>query len=55
MSWQKKRKRQGKNRYYSLSKKLRREQRSNDTFEVMLSQLTTVLQNPKGERKWPKT
>ena len=40
MSWQKKRKRQGKNRYYSLAKKLRREQRSNDEFEIMLSQLT---------------
>ena len=40
MSWQKKRKRQGKNRYYSLSKKLRREQRSSDDFEIMLSQLT---------------
>jgi len=40
MSWTKKRKLQGKNKYYSLSKKLRREQRSNDDFEVMLSQLT---------------
>ena len=40
MSWQRKRKRQGKNRYYSLAKKLRREQRSSDDFEVMLSQLT---------------
>ena len=40
MSWQKKRKRQGKNRYYSLSRKLRREHRSSDEFEIMLSQLT---------------
>ena len=40
MSWEKRRKRQGKNKYYSLAKKLRREQRSNDEFEIMLSQLT---------------
>ena len=40
MSWKKRRKRQGKNKYYSLAKKLRREQRSNDEFEIMLSQLT---------------
>ena len=40
MSWQKKRKRQGKNKYYSLAKKLRHEERSNDEFEIMLSQLT---------------
>ena len=40
MSWQKKRKRQGKNKYYSLAKKLRREERSSDEFEIMLSQLT---------------
>jgi len=40
MSWKKQRKRQGKNKYYSLSKKLRRQQRSNDEFEIMLSQLT---------------
>jgi len=40
MSWKKQRRLQGKNRYYSLSKKLRREERSNDEFEIMLSQLT---------------
>ena len=40
MSWKKRRKRQGKNKYYSWAKKLRREQRSNDEFEIMLSQLT---------------
>jgi len=40
MSWNKKRRLQGKNKYYSLSKKLRREQRSSDDFEVMLNQLT---------------
>jgi len=40
MSWQKKRKHQGKNRYYSLAKKLRHEERSSDEFEIMLSQLT---------------
>ena len=40
MSWKKQRRLHGKNRYYSLSKKLRREERSNDEFEVMLSQLT---------------
>tara|TARA_R110000737_G_scaffold282010_1_gene288640 strand:+ start:47 stop:412 length:366 start_codon:yes stop_codon:yes gene_type:complete len=40
VSWEKRRKRQGKNKYYSLAKKLRREQRSNDEFEIMLSQLT---------------
>ena len=31
---------EGKNKYYSLSKKLRRENKSNDEFEVMVSQLT---------------
>ena len=40
MSWKKQRRIQGRNKYYSLSKKLRREKRSNDQFEVMLSQLT---------------
>tara|TARA_Y100000296_G_scaffold84005_1_gene116229 strand:- start:704 stop:1084 length:381 start_codon:yes stop_codon:yes gene_type:complete len=40
MGWKKKRKVQGKNKYYSLSKKLRNEQRSNDEFEVTLSRLT---------------
>jgi len=40
MSWQRKRRLQGKNKYYSLAKKLRREQRSSDEFEIMLNQLT---------------
>jgi len=40
MSWKKQRRLQGKNKYYSLSKKLRREERSSDEFEIMLSQLT---------------
>ena len=40
MSWKKQRRLQGKNKYYSLSKKLRRENRSNDEFEVMLNQLS---------------
>ena len=40
MSWKKQRRLQGKNKYYSLAKKLRLENRSNDEFEVMLSQLT---------------
>ena len=37
---EKQRRLQGKNKYYSLSRKLRRESKSNDQFEVMLSQLT---------------
>ena len=40
MSWKKQRNLQGKNKYYSLSKKLRRENRSNDEFEVMVGQLS---------------
>ena len=40
MSWKKQRRLQGKNKHYSLAKKLRLENRSNDEFEVMLSQLT---------------
>ena len=40
MSWKKQRRLQGKNKYYSLSKKLRRESKSNDEFEVMIGQLT---------------
>jgi transcriptional regulator with AAA-type ATPase domain len=40
LSWKKQRRLQGKNKYYSLSKKLRRENKSNDEFEVMVSQLT---------------
>tara|TARA_A100001515_G_scaffold100425_2_gene81268 strand:- start:376 stop:750 length:375 start_codon:yes stop_codon:yes gene_type:complete len=40
MSWKKQRRLHGKNKYYSLSKKLRRESKSNDEFEVMIGQLT---------------
>ena len=40
MSWKRKRRLQGKNKYYSLAKKLRKEQRSSDEFEIMLNQLT---------------
>ena len=41
MSWKKKRKAQeGKNKYYSLSNKLKKESRSHDEFEVMLNNLS---------------
>jgi len=40
MSWKKKRKIHGKNQYYSLSKKLRKESKSNDKFETMLNNLS---------------
>jgi DNA-binding protein Fis len=40
MSFKKQRKLQGIHKHYSLSKKLRREDRSSDDFEVMLSQLS---------------
>ena len=40
MSWKKKKKIQGKNRYYSLSNKLKKENKSHDEFEVMLNNLT---------------
>ena len=40
MSWKKQRRLHGKNKYYSLSKKLRRESKSNDEFEIMIGQLT---------------
>ena len=41
MSWKKKRKTQeGKNKYYSLSNKLKKESRSHDEFEVMLNNLS---------------
>jgi len=40
MAWKKKRKIQGKNRYYSISKKLKKESKSNDEFEVMLNNLS---------------
>ena len=38
--WKRKRKIYGKNKYYSLSRKLRRDDRSNDEFEVMLNSLS---------------
>ena len=38
MTWN--RKRRGKNKDYSVSRKLRKENKSNDEFEVMLSSLT---------------
>jgi len=40
MSWQRKKRIEGKNKNYSLSRKLRREQRSSDEFEVMLNSLS---------------
>ncbi len=40
MPWQKKRKISGKNTYYSVSKKLRKEFKSNEEFEVMLNNLS---------------
>ena len=40
LSWKRQRRLQGKNKNYSLIKKLRLENKSNDEFEVMLSQLT---------------
>jgi len=40
MSWKRKRKIRGKNRYYSISKKLVKEHKSNEEFEVMLNNLS---------------
>ena len=40
MAWNKKKKIQGKNKYYSLSNKLKKENRSHDEFEVMLNNLS---------------
>ena len=40
MSWKRRKTRKGRNTYYSLSNKLRQEKRSNDEFEVMISNLT---------------
>ena len=40
MSWKRKRNRNGRNAHYSIAKKLRRESRSNEEFEIMLSGLT---------------
>ena len=39
MNWNKKKRIQGKNRYYSVSNKLRKENKSHDEFEVMLNNL----------------
>ena len=40
MSWKRKKLRKGRNTYYSLSKKLRQEKKSNDEFETMLGNMT---------------
>lgn len=40
MTWKKKRKHEGKYEHYSLSKKLRRDNKTSDQFEVMLNSLT---------------
>ena len=40
MSWQPKKRRIGKNRYYSVARKLRREGKSTVEFEVMLNSLS---------------
>jgi hypothetical protein len=40
MTWDKKKRIQGKNRYYSISNKLKKENRSHDEFEVMLNNLS---------------
>ena len=40
MSWKRKKTTKGRNTYYSLSKKLRQEEKINNDFEVMLSNLS---------------
>jgi len=40
ISWKRKRNYNGKNKNYSMSNKLKKERRSNDEFEIMLSSLT---------------
>ena len=40
MSWKRKKLRKGRNTYYSLSKKLRQEKKTNDEFEAMLGNLS---------------
>ena len=40
MSWKRKKLSRGRNTYYSLSKKLRQEEKINNDFEAMLSNLT---------------
>ena len=40
VNWKRKRNYNGKNKNYSISKKLRKERKSNEEFEIMLSNLT---------------
>ena len=40
MSWKRKRVHSGKNKNYSLTRKLRQESRISDSFEIMLANLT---------------
>ena len=40
ISWKRKKNYNGKNKNYSISNKLKKERRSNDEFEIMLSSLT---------------
>jgi hypothetical protein len=40
ISWKRKKNYNGKNKNYSMSKKLKKERRSNEEFEIMLSNLT---------------
>ena len=40
MSWKKKKRKQGKNQYYSISRKLRRDKLITEEFEVMLNSLS---------------
>jgi hypothetical protein len=40
ISWKRKKNYNGKNKNYSISKKLKKERRSNEEFEIMLSSLT---------------
>lgn len=40
MTWKRKKKKFGKNRYYSVAKKLRRENKTSPEFEVMLNTLS---------------
>jgi hypothetical protein len=40
MTWNKKKKIYGKNRYYSISNKLKKENKSHDEFEIMLNNLS---------------
>ena len=40
MTWKKKKRLQGKNKYYSIARKLRRENKSSDEFEIMFNNLS---------------